>query len=92
MKVQPATVKSISESHLDILVGRPPGMRLSHIQADMEHEGLIQIQFALQELKVLLYALRSIYCCVAVLSQGLHSTPSWVKPTVPLSTHVSHFC
>ena len=48
-------------------------MRLSHIQADMEHKGLIQIQFALQELKVLLYALRSIYCCVAVLPQGLHS-------------------
>ena len=74
--MQPATVKSVLGRHLDIFVGRLPGVRLSHIQADMEHEGLIQIQFALQELKVLLYALRSIYCCVAVLPQGLHSNAS----------------
>ena len=76
MKVRPAMVKSVSGRHLDILVRRLPGMRLSHIQANMEHKGLIQIQLALQELKVLLYALRAIYCCVAVLPQGLHSNVS----------------
>ena len=57
MKAHPAMVKSVLGRHLDILVGRLPGMRLSHIQADMKNKGLIQIQFALQELKVLLYAL-----------------------------------
>ena len=91
MKVQPAMVKSVSGRHLDILVGRLPGVRLTHIQADMEHKGLIQIQFALQELKVLFYALRSIYCCVAVLAQGLHSNPSRDQncPFPPSSHHTA---
>ncbi len=85
-------VKSVLGRHLDVLVGRLPGMRLSHIQADMEHERLIQIQFALQELKVLLYALRSIYCCVAVLPQGLHSNPSKDQDRSVLSIQVSLNC
>ena len=78
MKVQLGNglVESSLRRHLDVLVGRLPGMRLSHIQADMEYEGLFQIQFALQMLEVLLYALRPIDCCIAVLYQGLHSSHS----------------